>query len=264
MKNSASQLLGIPARLEGGLRLIRLLAVVLGACGFGVSVLAGCTGGSQSPDSTTAGGAAATVAGASDTAATVPSTESTTSSSTSSTSTTSTSTTSTSTTSTTTTSTIPPTTIVHGAGPALEVFDGGPVKAEVAATASSVYQAAITHDYSRLAEIIGDNRFRWGFVGDRKPAEAWKAQFDSGNGDELARIAALLDTKPGVDDRGNTVWPYVSLKDPATWDAADEAELARLGFNPENILDTRAKGRYVDYRLVIDQTGQWTAFGVGY
>lgn len=230
---------------------VRLAHVV--ALGVGVALLAGCTSGAGSSDTTVA---TTTVAVAVTLAAapTIPLPESTTS----------TSTTSTSTTSTTSTSTIPPTTIVHGAGPVLEIYEGGGVNPAVAATASSVYEAAISHNYTRLTEIIGDNRFRWGFVGERKPADAWKAQFDAGNGDELARIAAILDTKPAIDERGNTVWPYMSLKDPATWDAADEAELARLGFNPENILDTKAKGRYVDYRLVIDPTGQWTAFGVGY
>lgn len=142
--------------------------------------------------------------------------------------------------------------------------DGIEIDPAAAATARSIYNAAIVHDYDLLSSIIGDNRFRWGFVGDRKPTESWKERFEAGEGDELARILALLDTKPAVDDRGNTIWPYLAVKDPITWDVADEVELARLGFNPENILDTRAKGRYVDYRLIIDETGRWTAFGVGY
>ena len=173
-------------------------------------------------------------------------------------------TTTTSTTSTTTTTLLPPTTIPHGAGPILKLDDGSEIDAAAKVTAQQIYDAAIIHDYVRLAEIIGENRFRWGFVGDRRPGEAWKAQFDAGKGDELARIVALLDAPAAVDDRGNTVWPYLAIKDPATWDADDEAQLARLGFNPENIIDTKAKGRYVDYRLVIDPTGRWTAFGVGY
>ena len=159
---------------------------------------------------------------------------------------------------------MPPTTIAHGAGPVLTSADGVAIDPAIGTTAKNVYDAAIVHDYARLAAIIGDNKFRWGFVGDRKPGEVWKAMFDEGKGDELARIVALLDTKPGVDSRGNTVWPYLALKDPSTWDLTDEAELTRLGFNPENIIDTKAKGRYVDYRLVIDPNGQWTAFGVGY
>jgi hypothetical protein len=172
--------------------------------------------------------------------------------------------TSTTTTSTTTTTLYPPTTIAHGAGPIVTNIDGVAVKSEVASTARAVYDAAIAHDYSRLAALIGDNRFRWGFVGERKPTDAWKAQFDAGKGDELARIASLLDSSPGIDSRGNTVWPYVALKDPSLWNADDEVVLTRLGFNPENIKDTQAKGRYVDYKLVIDPTGRWTTFGVGY
>ena len=230
------------------------------ALGISAAILAACTSGAGSTDTTVA--PASSEAPVPETAATVP--EPATVPSTSTTSTTSTSTTSTSTTSTSTTSTVPPTTIVHGAGPQVEVYGGGAVNAEVAATAKDIYEAAIAHDYRRLAAIIGDNRFRWGFVGDRKPSDVWKTQFDDGRGDELARIAALFDTKPGVDENGNTIWPYLALKDPATWDAADELELTRLGFNPENILDTKAKGRYVDYRLIVDLTGRWTAFGVGY
>jgi hypothetical protein len=153
---------------------------------------------------------------------------------------------------------------VHGGGPFVQQTDGSVIDPEAAATAKLVYEAAISHNYGGLAQLIGDTRFRWGFVGQRKPGDVWRKQFEDGQGDELARIANLLDSKPGIDSRGNVVWPYVALKDPATWDATDEAELARLGFNPENISDTKAKGRYVDYRLVIDPTGQWTAFGVGY
>ena len=219
----------------------RLLVV-----GVAAVALASCTG-SDAPDTTVA--PTTTVLTVPETAATIPEP---------------TTTTSTSTTTTTTTTTIPVSTIPHGAGPVTELVDGGSVDPDVAVTAKNVYDAAVAHNYLRLAEIIGDNRFRWGFVGERKPADAWKAQFEEGRGDELARIAALLDTKPATDDRGNTVWPYVALKEPETWDAADEAELLRLGFNPENILDTKAKGRYVDYRLIIDPTGRWTAFGVGY
>ncbi len=228
------------------------------AFGMSAAILAGCTSGAGSTDTTAA--PASSEAPVPETAATVP--EPATVPPTTSTSTTSTSTTST--TSTSTTSTVPPTTIVHGAGPQVEVYGGGAVSAEAAATVKDIYEAAIAHNYRRLAAIIGDNRFRWGFVGDRKPSDVWKTQFDEGRGDELARIVALLDTKPGVDENGNTVWPYLALKDPATWDAADELELTRLGFNPENILDTKAKGRYVDYRLIVDLTGRWTAFGVGY
>jgi hypothetical protein len=160
--------------------------------------------------------------------------------------------------------TIPPTTIPHGDGVARNFADGTPVSETVLATANSIYNAAITHNYDGLRDIIGDRRFRWGFLGERGPTKAWKEQFDAGGTDELARIAKLLEIAPGKDARGGTVWPAVALKDPLEWTLDDEAVLAKLGFNPEDIDQTRVKGRYVDYKLVIDANGVWTVFGVGY
>ena len=160
--------------------------------------------------------------------------------------------------------TIPPTTIPHGDGVARNLADGTPVSELVLSTANSIYSAAIIHNYDGLRDIIGDRRFRWGFVGERGPTKAWKEQFDAGGSDELARIVKLLELPPGRDARGGTVWPAVALKEPAEWTLEDEAVLAKLGFNPEDIDQTRSKGRYVDYKLVIDANGLWTAFGVGY
>ena len=165
----------------------------------------------------------------------------------------------------TTTTIPPPTTIVHGAGVTSVTPDGTPINPVQLVAAKSIYEAAVTHDYERLKAIIGDRRFRWGFVGDRGPADAWKVRFDEGKGDELARMATLLETPPGIDSQGNAVWPYLSIKDPTTWTEDDRALLsAKLGFNEENIAQTMAKGRYVDYKLQINAVGLWTAFGVGY
>lgn len=168
-------------------------------------------------------------------------------------------------TSTTTTTTTPPTTIAHGAGVTSVTPDGTSVNAVQLVTAKSIYEAAVTHDYDRLKAIIGDRRFRWGFVGERGPAAAWKDQFETGKGDELARMVTLLETPPGIDSQGNAVWPYLSIKDPTTWTADDQALLSsKLGFNAENIAQTMSKGRYIDYKLQINVEGLWTAFGVGY
>jgi hypothetical protein len=167
-------------------------------------------------------------------------------------------------TTTTTTTTIPPTTIPHGDGVARNLADGTPISESVLSTANSIYSAAIIHNYDGLRDIIGDRRFRWGFLGERGPTKAWKEQFDTGGVDELARMAKLLEMAPGKDTRGATVWPAVALKNPKEWTLEDEAILAQLGFNPEDIDQTRSKGRYVDTKLVIDAKGIWTAFGVGY
>jgi hypothetical protein len=160
--------------------------------------------------------------------------------------------------------TIPPTTIPHGDGVARNLADGTPISESVLSTANSIYSAAIIHNYDGLRDIIGDRRFRWGFLGERGPTKAWKEQFDAGGTDELARMAQLLELAPAKDARGGTVWPAVALKDPKDWTLEDEAVLAKLGFNPEDIDQTRSKGRYVDTKLVIDANGIWTAFGVGY
>lgn len=163
------------------------------------------------------------------------------------------------------TTTTPPTTvpvtIPHGT---LATVDraGNQVPAFAASTAQSIHEAAYRRDYASLAGIIGDRRFRWGFVGEKKPAEQWEKDFSEGKSDEVARMLALLELPPAVDSRGNTVWPGLAIVDPAEWTTDDEAALARLGFNPENIIDTKIKGRYVDYRLIIDSNGNWTAFGI--
>ncbi len=174
-------------------------------------------------------------------------------------------TTSSTTSTTTTTTTIAPTnTIPHGAGPILTTTDGSTVDSDAAETAKAIYDAAIVRDYATIKAIIGDRRFRWGFVGERRPAEQWQKEFDEGGPDALARMVTLLDLAPTVDKRGNTVWPYLATKDPAEWNEQDLLALATLGFRPEDIEATRFKGVYKDFRLIIGPDGIWTAFGVGY
>ncbi len=170
----------------------------------------------------------------------------------------------TTTSSTTTTTIAPVTTIPHGSGPILTAVDGSSVDPDAAETAKAIYDAAIVRDYAAIKAIIGDRRFRWGFVGQRRPAEEWQKEFDEGGADALGRMVALLDLAPTVDKRGNTVWPYLATKDPAEWNEQDLLVLATLGFRPEDIEATRFKGVYKDYRLIIGPNGNWTAFGVGY
>ena len=170
----------------------------------------------------------------------------------------------TTTSSTTTTTIAPVSTIPHGAGPILTTVDGSVVDPDAAETARAIYDAAIVRDYAAIKAIIGQRRFRWGFVGQRRPADQWQKEFDEGGADVLARMVALLDLAPTVDKRGNTVWPYLAAKDPAEWNEQDLLVLATLGFRPEDIEATRFKGVYKDYRLIIGPDGIWTAFGVGY
>jgi hypothetical protein len=157
----------------------------------------------------------------------------------------------------------PTTTMLNSGGPVVMLHTGDPIDAMVEATVKEIYEAAIGRDYARLSTVIGDRRFRWGFVGERRPAAQWQKDFGEGNGDQVRRIITLLETTPGLDDQGNTVWPYIAVKDPKDWTTEDEALALKLGFQPENVLETRIKGRYVDYRLVIDAAGLWTGMYLG-
>lgn len=138
------------------------------------------------------------------------------------------------------------------------------MESEVSATVQQIYDAAVMRDYARIKAIIGDRRFRWGFVGQRRPAEEWQKEFDEGGPDALAQMIALLELPPTIDRRGNTVWPYLATKDPDEWNEQDLTALASLGFRPEDIAATKFKGIYKDFRLIIGPDGTWTAFGVGY
>jgi hypothetical protein len=165
-----------------------------------------------------------------------------------------------------TVTTLPPgptTTLLNNGGPVRELITGETISPVVDETVKEIYLASIGRDYARLSVVIGDRRFRWGFVGQRRPAAQWQKDFSEGNGDQVRRIITLLETTPAIDDKGNTVWPYIAVKDPTEWTPEDEALALKLGFQPENVLETKVKGRYVDYRLVIDPTGIWTGMYLG-
>jgi hypothetical protein len=165
-----------------------------------------------------------------------------------------------------TVTTLPPgptTTMLNNGGPVVTLNTGEPIAPVVNTTVTEIYEASIGRDYERLSIAIGDRRFRWGFVGERRPAAQWQKDFMEGNGDQVRRIITLLETTPGLDDKGNTVWPYIAVKDPKEWAPEDEALAIKLGFQPENVLETKIKGRYVDYRLTIDSTGVWTGMFLG-
>jgi hypothetical protein len=165
-----------------------------------------------------------------------------------------------------TVTTLPPgptTTMVNNGGPNKSLAEGGSVDPIVASVADEIYKSAIARDYARLSTVIGDRKFRWGFVGQRRPAAQWQKDFAEGKNDQVKRIIALLETSPGIDSNGNTVWPYIAVKDPKEWNAQDEDLALELGFLPVNIIETKLKGRYVDYRLVISAEGIWTGMFLG-
>lgn len=155
------------------------------------------------------------------------------------------------------------TTVAHGLGVVTTTNEGLALPDDVASTATAIYQAAIRRDYDRLAFIIGDRKFRWGFVGERRPAQTWKEEWEAGTSDVIPLLVALLETRPGVDDKGTTVWPYLAVKDPKEWTPDDDAVAAALGFSPAHIADTKLKGRYLEYRVTISAEGTWTGFLLG-
>ena len=155
------------------------------------------------------------------------------------------------------------TTVPNVGAPQVTLASGEAAEANVTATAQQIYGAAVRRDYAVLEEIIGDRKFRWGFVGQRRPAAQWQKDYREGINDEVKRLIALLETVPGKDERGNTVWPAIAVKDPAEWTLADEAVARQLGFQTENIAQTKIKGKYVDFRLVIDAAGVWTGMYIG-
>ncbi len=155
------------------------------------------------------------------------------------------------------------TTVAHGLGFVTTTNEGVSIPDDLASTASSIYEAVLRRDYPRLAFIIGDRRFHWGFVGERKPAESWEKDFAAGANDVVPRIIALLETRPGTDIHGAAVWPYLAIKAPAEWTTDDEAVALSLGMTAGTIEQMRLKNRYLEYRLVIDAEGNWTGFYLG-
>ena len=151
------------------------------------------------------------------------------------------------------------TTLPNKGAAVLVPADGSAIPTAVTDTVSRIYLAALRHDYRDLRAILGDSRFRYGPLGEGKTVDRWKEEVTEGR-DPLARVVRLLEYAPGVSPKGTIVWPYVAVKDPATWDAADEAVLRELGFNDAQIAATRIKGRYLDDRLTFELDGTWTGF----
>lgn len=176
--------------------------------------------------------------------------------------TTSTSTTTTSTTTTSTTTTTTTTTIPHGPSVATALADGTPIPPAVLSSVQAIYAAALVHDYDRLRTLVSKN-FRSDLLGAADPVAGWQQAFLDGDPDPLARLVRLLETPPGQDDRGNIVYPYVAIKAPESWDGTDEGVLAGLGFDADTIAATKAKGRYLDERVVFLADGTWRAFAPG-
>jgi hypothetical protein len=125
-----------------------------------------------------------------------------------------------------------------------------------------VYDAALHRDYAAL-RALGGPKFRTGIIGDEDPIGKWEIAFANGEPDPLPRLIRLLETTPGIGPDGSIVYPYIALKDAATWDAADEGLLLRLGFVGADIDAARLKGRYLDERVIFDSTGAWKAFAIG-
>lgn len=169
-------------------------------------------------------------------------------------------TTTSSSTSTTTTSTTLP-----GRGLVSFLQDGSAVPPLALNTAQAIYAAIGSANDTALRELIIKGELRATVVGPGKGdlVTRMRAEAASGVGTPMADIRRLLEAPAATIADGSVVWPGVAVKDPATWDSADEEVLAALGFSPEAIAATKAKGKYVDERMVISAEGVWTGFLVG-
>ena len=157
----------------------------------------------------------------------------------------------------------------HGAGIQKVLADGYPVPDAVLNTANQVYVAAFTHHYGALRGLVegdGTKRFRTGYVGGGA-VDRWKREAlvegAVGREDPLVRVVALLETTPGRAEDGSIVFPYLAVKDPETWDDADAAALAPLGFSSADVAQIKVKGRYLDEKLIFSSDGVWRAFAIG-
>ncbi len=169
-------------------------------------------------------------------------------------------TTTSSSTSTTTTSTTLP-----GRGLVSILQNGSPVPLLPMATAQAMYAAIGSGNDDALRALIIKGKLRATVVGPGNSdlVTRMRAEAASGVGTPMADIRRLLEAPATTTEDGSVVWPGVAVKDPATWDSADEGVLATLGFSPEAIAATKAKGKYVDERIVISADGIWTGFLVG-
>jgi len=165
----------------------------------------------------------------------------------------------TTTSSTTTTSTLP------GRGLAATLADGSPVPAPAFVTAQAIYAAIGSGDDEALRSVMKAGSLRVNVVppGDGDLVDRMRATAAAGDGDPLMAIRRILEAPAALDADGSVVWPGVAVKQPALWDAADEATLTGLGFDPAQIAATRAKGKYLDERIVIAADGRWTGFRIG-
>lgn len=157
------------------------------------------------------------------------------------------------------------TTLPHGPGVVTALVTGEALPAAVATTAEQLYDASLRHYFGALRPLVagdGTRRFRTGYT-TGEAVERWKKAFANGSDDPLAHIVRLLESTPGRTAEGDIVYPYLAMKDPATWDANDDQAAAALGFSPESIAATKEKGRYLDLRLVFSADGVWRAFAIG-
>ena len=246
-----------PVRLPPARSVAAVLAVLAGVAS--PLLIGACTGSGSTTGSSVSGPPGTDPVSPDTTMFTEPSTTHPTTTSSTSTSSTSTSTTSSTTSTTSTTSTLP------GRGLVPFLADGSAVPPLPLSTAQAIYEAIGRGDDESLRALIIRGRLRANVVspGNDDLVTRMRAEAADGTGTPLADIRRILETPAAVTADGAVVWPGVAVKEPATWDAADEEVLRALGFGPDAIAATRAKGKYVDERIVISAEGTWTGFLVG-
>lgn len=134
----------------------------------------------------------------------------------------------------------------------------------VARTRTAIAQAAVDCDYTRLAELAGED-FSYSFGADGDPVGHWR-RGEAGGAEPLRYLAELLDRPYGTDqspEGSQYVWPSAFAHD--DWAAVPEEDREALKplYDEEDFADYAQFGGYAGYRVGIDGEGSWLFFIAG-
>lgn len=137
----------------------------------------------------------------------------------------------------------------------------------VAATRRDIAEAATDCDYDVLAGIAqrGGDEFTYSFRDGRDPGEFWRREEAAGR-EPLRFLAELLDRPYGVvehDGIDRYAWPSAFTYD--RWEDVPQADRRALTplYDEGDFADFEAFGGYIGYRVLITESGDWTAFVAG-
>ena len=147
-----------------------------------------------------------------------------------------------------------------GAAPAEPAPNVDGVAPDVATTAQRIYDAAKTHDFDALAELIDPNTFDYNLEPGTDPIPAWRS--DPAQLDLMVAILEMAPTTRVIEGNGTfTFWPYLVNSDFDALSSTERADLAALGYSEEEIrLMIDGGAGYQGPRLAIDEKGRWRNF----